>query len=62
MAHPQKHIDHLADEAVDHDLVAQLSPDRATQLRNKQRASDLRARIGILEQRIARLTRDHPEK
>jgi hypothetical protein len=62
MVHPQKHIDHLADEAIDLDLVAQLSPDHATRIRNQQRASDLRTRIGILKQRIARLKRDHPEK
>jgi hypothetical protein len=62
MVHPQKHIDHLADEALERELVAQLSPDHDTQLRNRQRAGDLRKRIDALRRRLAKLTRDHPEK
>ena len=61
MVHPQKHIEDLDKQAVERELVSRLSPDRDTQLKNEQRANELRKRVDTLKQRLAKLTRDHPE-
>ena len=60
MVHPQKHIEDLDKQAVERELVSRLSPDRDTQLKNEQRAKELRKRVDTLKQRLAKLTRDHP--
>jgi len=60
MTHPQKHIDDLTNEADERELVARLTPDRQTRLRNEMRANELRKRISVLKQRIAKLSHDHP--
>jgi len=62
MTHPRKHVDDLAAEGTERELVSQLTPDRDTRLRNEQRANDLRKRINTLNERIAKLMRDQPKK
>jgi len=62
MTHPQKHIDDLENQASDRELVRLLSPDRATRLKNKSRAVELRSRIATLKARLAKLKVDYPEK
>ena len=62
MAHPEKHVEDLGKQAVEHELVAQLTPNYTTWLKNELRAAELRRRIEALKKRVAPPTRDHPEK
>ena len=62
MVHPEKHIEDLDNQAIERELVSRLSPDPDTQLKNEQRAKELHKRVDKLKQRIAKLTRDHPER
>ena len=62
MTHPQKHIDDLEDQASERELVRLLSPDRATRLKNEARAVELRDRIATLNERLAKLNSNDPEK
>ena len=62
MTDPQKHIEQLEKIAIERELVAQLTPNKDTRRLNEQRAGTLRKRIGVLNARLNRLTKDHPEK
>lgn len=62
MAHPEKNIEELDKRDAKHELLAQRAPNYETWLKNALRAAELRRRIAKMEQRLAKLKRDHPEK
>ena len=62
MASPYRHIDDLIREADVRELVSQLTPHRETRLKNELRANEIRDRVTTLKDRLAKLTRDHPDK
>ncbi len=56
MAHPQQDIEKLAARAQERELISRLTPDPTTRLRNELQAAEIRKRIKMLKQRLAKLS------
>jgi hypothetical protein len=61
MAHPEERIEKSAARLERGEIVSQLTPDRNTRPTNELQAAEIRQRIKILNQRLAKLTPAPPK-